>query len=302
MERRGFLKGGLVCGGLALGCGGALFARRSFARDSLVSGMIDDAMPPFQTGANSGLDKLPGRAREKIYTYFHGVCLNCQGFVAHITTNEFGERISRCKSKSEKELCFNQAFVKYTDASERAILQQIEIVATEIGDELDYEWNTFCSALSVKWNTRVGRGSGFSADELTQRMSGLVKTGLEDALQQASAGHQNPAVGNTIGKIGKSAVMLLPLAKLGPIGAAIGIPVFFVLAAKHCWDFSMARLDDRRGEYQTAITDRVSHMATRIGTEFEKEVRQRIADLHTWQESAIRETAERVVREKVGLI
>jgi hypothetical protein len=303
MERRQFVKGGLGVGALALGGGGLLFARRSYGRDAMAAGMLDDAMPPFHAGANKGLDTLPGRAREKIYTYFHGVCLNCQGFVAHITSDKFGERISRCKSKAEKELCFNQAFVTYTDASEGAILRQIDIIATEIGGELDDEWNTYCGALSVKWNTRVGgRGTGFSPDELTQRMSGLVRGGLEDAVQQASANHQNPALGNTIGKIGKSAVMLLPLAKLGPVGVAIGIPVFFVLAAKHCWDYSMAKLDDRRGEYQTAITTRVSDMAARIGVEFEKEIRQRITDLHTWQESSIRETAARVAQEKIGLI
>lgn len=303
MERRGFMKQGLVCGALALGGGGFLFTRRSYGRSALAMGMVEDAMPAFQAGANKALDALPGRAREKIYTYFHGVCLNCQGFVAHISSKAFGERIGRCGSKAEKELCFNQAFVTYTDASEASILRQIDIIATEIGDELDYEWNTYCADLSVKWNTRVGgRGSGFSADDLTRRLSGLVRSGLEDALQQASANHQNPALGNTIGKIGKSAVMLLPLAKLGPVGVAIGVPVFFILAAKHCWDYSMARLDDRRGEYQTAITDRVSHMAVRIGTEFEKEIRHRIADLHTWQEASIRETAERVAQEKIGLL
>lgn len=303
MERRQFMKQGLLGGAIAIGGGGALFARRSHARSTMVTEMVDDAMPPFHTGANKVLDALPDRAREKIYTYFHGVCLNCQGFVAHITSKQFGERIGRCGSKAEKELCFNQAFVTYTDASESAILRQIDIIATEIGGELDDEWNTYCKDLSVKWNTRVGgRGSGFSADDLTQRLSGLVRDGMEDALQQASANHQNPALGNTIGKIGKSAVMLLPLAKLGPVGVAIGVPVFFILAAKHCWDYSMARLDDRRAEYQTAITTRVSDMAVRISTEFEKEVRHRIADLHTWQESSIRETAERVAREKIGLI
>lgn len=303
IERRQFIKQGLAGGALALGGGGFLFARRSYGRDALATGMVDDAMPAFHAGANKWLDVQPSRAREKIYTYFHGVCLNCQGFVAHITSKAFGERIGRCGSKAEKEHCFNQAFVTYTDASEAAILRQIDTIATEIGGELDDEWNTYCAGLSVKWNTRVGgRGSGFSADDLTQQMTGLVRTGLEDAVQQASASHQNPALGNTIGNIGKSAVMLLPLAKLGPVGVAIGVPVFFILAAKHCWDYSMARLDDRRGEYQTAITDRVSHMAARIGIEFEKEVRQRIADLHTWQESSIRETAARVAREKIGLL
>ncbi|MDY3560381.1 hypothetical protein R5W23_001615 [Gemmata sp. JC673] len=303
MERRQFIKQGLAGGALALGAGGTLFARRSYGRDTLSKEMVDDAMPAFQTGANKGLNALPGRAREQIYTYFHGVCLNCQGFVAHITSKAFGERISRCGSKAEKELCFNEAFVTYTDASADAILRQIDIIATDIGGELDHEWNTYCADLSVKWKTRIGgRGTGFSADELTQRMSGLVRTGLEDALQQTSANHQNTALGNTIGAIGKSAVKLLPLVKLGKVGVAIAIPAFFILAAKHCWDYSMARLDDRRGEYQTAITDRISNMAARIGTEFEKDVRQRITDLHTWQESSIRETAERVAQEKIGLL
>lgn len=78
--------------------------------------------------------------------------------------------------------------------------------------------------------------------------------------------------------------------------------MFFLDAARHVWDYLTARLEDRRGEYQAAISGRLALLGNRVGTEFEREVRRRLADLHTWQERAVRETAGRLAEERVGLI
>lgn len=80
------------------------------------------------------------------------------------------------------------------------------------------------------------------------------------------------------------------------------IPVFFILAARHVWEYITGRLDDRRGEYQAAISSRLALLGNRVGAEFEREVRQRLTDLHTWQERSIRNTATRLAEERVGLI
>jgi len=293
---------GAAGGALALGAGAFLFVRRSQARETIASNMLNDALPPLTATSAKGLNTLPGRAREEIKRYFHGKCLNVEGFVSHICSNEFVERLGRCRTPDEKETCFLQAFCSRV-ATETEILHRVETIATEIGDDLDAEWTAYCADMSLKWNTRIqGYGSPLAADELVNRLSGLIRSELGSAARVAMSTNQRPAVGETIGKVGASAVLLLPLVQYGPVGLKVGIPIFVLLAAKHFWDYTRAKLDDRRGDYQAAISSRLALLGNRVGGEFEREVRQRITDLHTWQERSIRATAVRLAEERVGLI
>ena len=234
--------------------------------------------------------------------YFHGKCLNVEGFVSHICSNAFAERLGRCRTADERELCFVQAFCGRV-ATEAEILNRVELIAGEIGSELDAEWTTYCAEMSIKWNTRIqGYGGPLATVELTNRLGRSLRDDLGRAALQAVSASQRPALGQTIGKIGESAILLLPLARLGPAGLSVGIPVFFMLAAKHLWDYAMSQLDDRRGDYQATISARLAMLGNRVGGEFEQEVRQRITDLHTWQERAIKATAARLAAERVRLI
>lgn len=302
MDRRSFIQQGVTGGVLAIGAGGLLYVRRSQARETVASNMLNDALPPLTASSAKSLNALPARAREEIKRYFHGKCLNVEGFVSHICSKDFLERLGLCRRADEKELCFLQTFCSRV-ATETEILNRVESIATEIGSELDDEWTTYCAEVSVKWNTRIqGYGSPLAADELTNRLGGMIRTELAQATRQAMTADQRPAVGPTIGKIGASAVLLLPLMQYGPVGLQVGIPVFLVLAAKHVWDYAMTRLDDRRGDYQAAISGRIAQLGNRVGSEFEREVRQRITDLHTWQERSIQDTASRLAEERVRFI
>jgi hypothetical protein len=89
---------------------------------------------------------------------------------------------------------------------------------------------------------------------------------------------------------------------MGPLGLAIGIPVFLIVAASQIWNYILARLENPREELQTAISSSLASLGNRVGAEFEKEVYQRLKALHNWQKSAIREVAHRVVTERVGLL
>jgi hypothetical protein len=302
MIRRSFMTKTLAGGALAVGGTGFLFGRRALARDRLKERLLDDALPAFVDNSNKELQSLPIRGREKILEYFHGRCLNAPSLATFICSDQFGERLSRCRTKAAKEEAFNLAFCERI-ASHSEILNNVGIVAEDIGQDLDNAWKTYCVELSSRWKTRLsGDVELLSGDQLSSQMSDVVKAELADARQFQIESHQNPALGETIGAIGKSAIMLLPLAKLGPVGAAIGIPIFLVLAAKHVWDYAMARMDDRKGEYQAEISSKIANMGKRIAAEFEKEVRQRITDLHEMQEFAIHETAEKIVSRKIGLI
>jgi len=53
---------------------------------------------------------------------------------------------------------------------------------------------------------------------------------------------------------------------------------------------------------KAAISDRLAVLGNRVASEFNSELRARIADLHVWQNNALRETAGEYAREKIGII
>lgn len=128
----------------------------------------------------------------------------------------------------------------------------------------------------------------------------MIRNELTQAARLAETAGQSPALGQTVGNIGKSALMLLPLVRYGNFGLLIGVPLFIVLAGRQVWDYVLSRIDDRRGDFQMAISAKIALLGNRVGAEFEREMRQHLTDLHTWQERSVCETANLMVRERVG--
>ena len=315
MNRRHFIRTGVACGVLGVvGAGGGtafLFVRRNQARAETTSHMIDDALPVLNESSLKELQTLPARARDEIKRYFHGKCLNVEGFVTHIYSDEFAERLGRHRTPNEREACFLQAFFARV-ATDAEILNQVETIAADVGSELDSDWAASFAAVSAKWNTRIsGHGRPLALDDVVDRLDGTIRTELAKAAQEAISTYQRPAVGETIRKIGESALLLLPLcdvkASASKDGASVTfnpmvVPVFFMQAARAVWDYIMGRLSDHHEEQQAAISGRLALLGNHVGAEFEQEIRQRLTDLQTWQERSLRETAARLAEERIGLI
>ncbi len=302
MNRRRFLREGVAGGLLAVGGGGFLFARRARAREALAASLLGDALPPLVARASVELNTLPVRGRDAIKRYFLGRCLNVEGFVTEVCSGGFAERLGRCRADAEREACFLAAFCGRVATADE-ILFRVETIAGELGGELDAAWAAYCAETSGRWDARVrGFGPPLEASALSGRLGGLIRGELATAARQAMAEGQRPALGKTIGKIGESAVLLLPLVEFGAPGLKVGIPLFFLLAARHVWDYVAAQLDDRRGDYQAAISARLALLGNRAGAEFERELRGRLTDLFTWREQSVRETARRLAEERVSLI
>jgi hypothetical protein len=300
MIRRRFLREGIAATVLASGAGGFLFVRQSQSRAAVKQSLLKDALPPLIASSDHEISALPARGREQITNFFHGKCLNVQSFVAQITSAEFIERLGRCKSNEERETCLVQAFHTRVVTAED-ILAEVEAIASEIGNESDSNWLTYCNATCGNWNTRIsGHGPSLEVSALTMRLGGLLREDLQQAARLGRTVNRRPALGETIGKVGASAVLLLRVATVGNL--PIALPVFFLLAAQHVWDFVIGRLDDHRGDLQEAISLRLSTLAKRVGLEFERELRVRLADLHTWQERSIRTVAGQLADERVQLL
>jgi len=188
-------------------------------------------------------------------------------------------------------------------ATEAEIRNHVNTIAADIGAELDTAWAKYCTELSTAWGTCIRAYSQtLSADELTERLGGFIRTELAEAARLATSADQAPALGQTVEKIGKSSVLLLPVVRLGPVGASIALPLFVVLAAHGLWAYLAGQLEDRRSDYQAAISGRLALLGNRVGAEFEREVRRRLVDLHTWQERSVRVTAQSLAAERIGLI
>jgi hypothetical protein len=302
MNRRRFLRESVAGGTLAVAAGGFLFVRRSSARSALTSRLLDEALPPLTANSSKELNGLPARARNELKRYFLGRCLNVEGFVSLICSKEFAERLGRCPTPDAREACFLQSFCSHV-APAAEIMNEVDTIAAELGAELDAAWSVYCHETIGKWNARMlSYGPRLAMDEFTDQLDGYIRADLARAARQGVSEIQRPAVGETIGKIGESAVLLLPVVEYGALGLQVGIPLFFLLAAKHVWDYAMAQFEDRRGDYQSAISGRLALLGNRVGAEFEREVRLRISDLHTWRERSIRENAARLAEERVTLI
>jgi hypothetical protein len=301
MQRRQFLTRWLIGGGITAGAGAVALYRRHTAREELTSRLLEDALPTLAANASREIQTLPAQGREEIRRYFHGKCLNVHGFVRHISTDSFRSRLARCRSREEREQCLMAAFCTRV-ASEAEILNKVETVAETVGRELNDDWGSYCSTLASRWNERVeGYGASLSAENLSERLNRIVRGELQQAVRQVSGRDRAPALGQTVGDIGRSAVLLLPLVRFGKFGLLAGVPLFLVLAAGPIWNYILGQLADRSDEYQAAISSRLAMLGNRAGAEFEREVRRRLTDLHAWQEQSVRATAERLAQQHIGI-
>ncbi len=306
MNRRRFLRRGLVAGaatsaGLAALTGG-LYARRSYARTATAARLLDAALPPLAADAARALRTLPARAGDDLRRFFHGHCLNADGFAALVCSDPFADRVARCRTADEREACYLQAYCERV-VGEAEIMGRLETAAHDVGRELDGDWAGYCELLAPAWSARLGSaGPPLVAGDLSADLEGRVRAELGEAVRQAVAAGHRPAVGETLGEIGASAVLLLPLVRFGKLGLAIGIPLFLLLAARPVWEFVTARLGDRRGGLRAEVSARLAAMGGLVAREFEREVGRRVGDLHAWREGAVRATAARLADERVGLI
>jgi hypothetical protein len=134
---------------------------------------------------------------------------------------------------------------------------------------------------------------------MTERLTPLVQDGIRKALEQARSVGQRPALEETVAEIGKSALLLLPLSIEAPW---LGWPQFAVAALKPIVDFFVAGVRDRSHDLQWAVSDKLAALGNRMGSEFENEVRTRLADLHRWQDQAVEEAAGRQAQELIRLL
>lgn len=301
-DRRDFLVKTAKVGGaivLAGGLVGGRLVRQSFAREAIRRSMVETAAPILTEKQGNELDSLPSSACEEIREYFHGICLNVHGFVSEICSNSFAEGLRACQTEQQKHELLNVAFSqKIVTATE--VLNRVDAIAKECGATLDHNWATCCKQLAESWSTTLSqRTSARYALDVSEMVEPLIRKNLQNACAGAYPVGQRPAIGETARSLGRTAIMLLPVIVAEP---AVGFPVFVIAAIRPLWDYCLGQFGHGKDNYQMAISERLAVLGNRVGSEFEREFRIRIADLHHWQERSLSDIARRKAQEAVPLL
>lgn len=302
LSRRRFLSQAAKVGGPALIAGGLLTARltqQAFGRAALRQEFID-ATVPLLTGKVSGeLEQLPASACKDIREYFHGICLNVHSFAEEVSSSRFAEKLATCATEEGKHRLIDLAFSqKVVTAPE--VLNRVGVIAKEVGGHLDRNWSKCCSQVAEAWKVPLNRSkSGQQVTDLATLMEPFICKQLAEARGAAYPAGQRPALSGTILGIGRTAILLLPVALVEP---QIAFPIFMVRALCYLWRWLMAQLSDRTAEFQTEISSRLALLGNRLGSEFEQEVRNRISDLHHWQERALEDAARQTANQAIPLL
>lgn len=307
MNRRKFLEGA-AAGGCFAALGGAMWARRAYAGYQLRQNLVGDAMPLLTEKAHGEFRSVPGKGREEIRNWFHGKALNVAPFVEEVASAAYAERLRACRSEDEQHQLLLVSFCGKV-ATDAEILNRVQTIAEEIGQELDLNWNECCRQVGSEWNVHIREyGEPLQTSEFMGRVDQMVQQQLNESLEMARAGTRHPGLGETIENIGESAILSLSMSRVQASGLIAGsfsplaIPTFVLLSLKHLFQYIMGLFSDPRADMQRAISARVSLLGNRIGSEFESEIRTQLTSLHAWQEDSLTEAARQYADSVVGWI
>jgi hypothetical protein len=304
MNRRDFLQYSSTTAGIAV-IGGGLWARKAYGSYKLQQNLVESSSPILLTKAHNEFQSVPVKGREEIREWFHGKALNVAPFVKEICSNNYREKLHRCKSEDEQRTLLLVSFCGKV-ATDAEILNRVQMIAEEVCQELNTNWGECCKTISSEWNLHIkDYGQPLELSEFVQRVDQMVKQHFAESLEMARVGTEYPAFGETIGNIAQAGLMVLPMSRIrvSPVGVDmnhLAIPTFFLLALDHFIQYIIGLFSDPRPDLQRAISANLSLLGNRIGSEFESFVRASLGNLHGWQDQAVRLAAQQYADSVVG--
>jgi hypothetical protein len=298
-----FLQGATPAAAIGL-VGGTIWTRRAFARHQLSSALISQSSPVLARKVREEQLTIPSRATAEIKQWFHAKCLRVEQFVEHICSNSYREKLHACRTPEDQNNLLLVSFCgKVVTDSE--ILTRVQLIADEAGQEIDRDWNECCESIGAKWQLQItDYKKPIPVDQLLQTTEKLIAQHVSEAIAQAKASAQHPAAGETLGKIGASAIMLFPLTLIhangllgefdlaNPLQVALALPTFIFVSLQHVFQYVCGLLADPKPDLQRAISGRLALLGNRVGAEFESEIRRRLDALHDWQEQSLADVAD----------
>jgi hypothetical protein len=297
VHRRSFVKRGLVgVGGLGA-VGGIVGARRAYATSQLSSQMMTRAATIISEREQVEIEQLPKQARTEIREYFHGICLDSHRFAEAVSAPTFRERLAACANDEQRQREFHLAFSKHLGTGEE-LNNRLRAIATDVGSRLDRNWTDCCHNVAESWGVALRPYDAiFPTDDLALWAEPLVRERLQAAIEETTTDTLRPAISRLLDSVGASALLLLPVMLEAPY---CGVPVFAALAFQPVFEFFIGLFRSRQADVQHRVTSQLAALSARVGTEFEREVRRRIAQLHSWQYGSLREVAQQQAWRSVG--
>lgn len=301
MDRRDFLRKVPLVLGLAA-AGGAVYARRHLELSKLRNSLVACAEPPLTELHSKQITTLPRVGAEEIRRYFHGRCLNVGNFVEHLCSRQFRDRVQACSAPDQREQCFLLAFCEQV-ATPEEMSHQVQVIAEDLGQQIDAAWAAYCTNVSQRWNGFLTQyRAPLKVEELTRSVETRIRAEIDKACREAERSTILASLGGTLVSVSKSALLVLPVFTLGKPGVLLGIPLFVVLAARDVWNYLASLFIDPKPGLQQMVSAKLAQLGNRIASEFERQSRQALADLHRWQHDAVRDHADKVARDRVKWI
>lgn len=306
MDRRKFLEY-VSAGGIACVLGGGLWGRQAYGEHVLKNKLRVAASPILMEKSHREFQSLPGKGREEIRAWFHGKALNVAPFVEQICSNSFREQLHSCQTIDDQHKMLLVAFCGKV-ATESEILTRVSTIHSELGQELDANWADCCMEINSCWNVPIGEyGQTIDSAAFETRMDGIVNDHVSEAMDLARVGTQSPAFGQTIGRIGETALGLAPYSTfdLGRSHSTFNLlvlPAFFFRSLAHLFEWVTGLLRDPVADLQRTISGRVSLLGNRIGSELETDLRTQLDMLHGWQDGAIAQAIDEYASSAIGWI
>lgn len=302
VDRRAFLKRAVAAASGIVAVGGIFSVRRAYAIGRLRDDMLSRASNVITERERQELEGLPRQACGAIRDYVHGLCLDGYKFAEEICSQSFQNRLTSCTSHTERQKQVYAVFHAHL-FNEREFQSRIGKVAEQIGAELDRNWVICCDAVAGAWGVAMrphdtGFGSGdLSQRTLSQRTEPLIRRHMQGAIRDAVKKTCQPAILDLASSLGTSALLLLPVMLEVPY---VGVPVFAMQAFQPIFDFLIGLFRSPSANVQLAVTQRLSQLSSDLCRQFEREIRERIVDLHSWQYRSVRDVAREQAARTVG--
>ena len=303
-KRRQFLSRTAGAGvSVLLGTGvlGGRLAHQAYARGELRRELVDAALPELAVKASRELEDTPAACREEIRRWFHGTCLNVPAFVHTISCDGFIHQLRSCGNPQEKSRLLMLAFSR-TVASHVEVNDRIRTITTEAAADLRRNWGACCETMAKKWGLSLWRRkSAITADEMLDLTEPFIRRGLEETQTLARAYSREPTLAEALGLASgataeQAALLGMRACCVAPL---VVVPLFLWNALTHLFDYITGQLERERGAFQLAVSQRMALLGNRIGSDLETEIRSRVADLHHWQEQAVRAAASHRAEELI---
>lgn len=298
MERRHFIRAMAIVGGTGV-IGAGLWTRTALAERSLSRELVSETAPILVEKEHSEIAEIPAAAAEEMKLWFTGVCLNSAEFVDYLCTERFASRLQQFSTQEEKELCVqNEFFARIM--SPDSIYQRIELIAQESGAILDRNWQDCCDAIARKWQLKLDAKLEKMQSDLHAKLDFVVAECSADAISQYVNIASRPTLISTSIGAGETALLMLRLTRL-QLPYIFVIPGFAFVAVAHFANYAVGVLGRNMDSAKAAISDRIALLGSRVAAEFKAELRERVADLHSWQNEALRKTAGEYARAQTAI-